>query len=556
MKLDSLRIKNFRTVTTEQILSLANGLTLVGPNNAGKTNVLMAVYMFFTGYENRNGYDHRVDLSFKEKSVKTSLTCHFSGDSQGDDKDIFDKLGKLRALLGQTDDSNEFSINVYFNGDNPVYQVYPGIKRPEGKSPQYSMAQKSFIQSVLDSFKCYYIPSKKSIDELYGEFVSPFIRLQVSKVLEEHVLKIRQSVSAISKSMNEVLGSNGLFDVKVGFDIPNGALSDLITGFDLHVSDPDQSSIYSKGMGVQAAVLLSSFKWITEQQKNVSVIWLIEEPETYMHPSLGAKASKILDGLTSISTVVKTTHAINFVPTDVSLVQGIVRAPKEKNSIVKRFTSHREATSAIRLSLGVKFSDYFGLASCNIFVEGETDRVYLEHVWRYLQPEMRAEYPYLDSRDRLIKDFTGVSDLKGFLKSNFGLLYNEVLIVSLFDGDKAGVEAVKELAHYAANKEYSFNANKEYVLTPGGHPIEGLFPDEWILAAYEHESAWFEGGAPIIDADDKLISFRVRDASKKPFMKFMLDLYDEDKTYESSQKFLALFKKINAAFAAQSDDLI
>ncbi|WP_161627634.1 ATP-dependent nuclease [Pseudomonas viridiflava] len=556
MKLDSLRIKNFRTVTTEQVLSLANGLTLVGPNNAGKTNVLMAVYMFFTGYENRNGYDHRVDLSFREKSVKTSLTCHFSGDPVGVDKEIFVKLGKLRTLLGQTDDSNEFSINVYFNGDNPVYQVYPGVKRPEGKSPQYSMAQKSFIQSVLDSFKCYYIPSKKSIDELYGEFVSPFIRLQVGKVLKDHVVRIRQSVSAISKSMNEVLVDNGLLNVSVGFDIPNGALSDLITGFDLHVSDPDQSSIYSKGMGIQAAVLLSSFKWITEQQNDVSVIWLIEEPETYMHPALGAKASRILDGLTSISTVVKTTHAINFVPADVRLVQGIVRASKQKNSIVRRFSSHREATAAIRLSLGVKFSDYFGLARVNVFVEGETDRMYLEHVWDCLLPEMRAQYPYLNSRDKLIKDFTGVSDLKGFLKSNFGLLHDEVLIVSLFDGDKAGVEAVKELAHYAANKDYSFNANKEYVLTPGGHPIEGLFPDDWILAACAHEPAWFEGGSPIIDSDDKLISFRVRDASKKAFMKFMFDLYEDDATYDSSQKFLALFKKINAAFAAQDEDLI
>lgn len=556
MRIDSLRIKNFRTITTEQVLNLANGLTLVGPNNAGKTNALMAVYMFFTGYENRHGYNHLTDLSYKDKSVKTSITCHFSGDPLGVDKELFEKLAKVRSLLGQSDEDNDFSINVYFNGDNPVYQVYPGVKRPEGKSPQYSTAQKLFIQSVLDSFKCYYIPSKKSIDELYSEFVSPFIRLQVGQVLKDHLPKIRQSVAAISKSMNSVLDGSGLGGVRVGFDIPNGALSDLISGFDLHVSDPDRSSIYSKGMGVQAAVLLSSFKWITEQQKNLNVIWLIEEPETYMHPSLGYKASKILDDLTSISTVVKTTHAINFVPSDVALVQGIVRSAKDKNSVVRRFNTHREATSSIRLSLGVKFSDYFGLSQHNIFVEGETDRLYLEHVWKYMQPEMKAHYPYLNARDRLIKDFTGVSDLKGFLKSNFGLLHGEVLIVSLFDGDKAGVDAVRELAGYASNKDYSFNANKEYILIPGGHPIEGLFPDEWIMAAYLHEPAWFDGSPPILDADEKLIAFKVRDTSKKAFMKFVLDLYDDDDTYDSSQKFFSLFKKIEAAFAAQDDDLV
>lgn len=549
MKIDSLRIKNFRTISTEQVLNISDGLTLVGPNNAGKTNALMALYMFFTGYDNKHGYNHLTDLSFGDKSVKTSLTCHFVGE-EGDD-DVLERLAKLRAYLKQDDDSNEFSINVYFSGDNPTYQVYPGVKRPEGKSPQYSMAQKAFIQAILDSFKCYYIPSKKSIDELYSEFVSPFIRLKVGHALEEHLPKIRNSVAAIAKSMNNVLVKNGLDDISVGFDIPNGAMSDLITGFDLHVSDPDKSSIYSKGMGVQAAVLLSSFKWITEQQRDLNVIWLIEEPETYMHPALAFQASKILDGLSAISTLIKTTHAINFVPSNIGLVQGVARIGKSKNTVVRAFTTHREATESIRKSLGVKFSDYFSLSKYNLFVEGETDKTYIEHVWGQMHDTQKELYPYLNSSDLLIRDFTGVSDLVGFLKSNFGLLQSEILSVSLFDGDKAGVDAARAMSSYCSNKDYSFNGNKEYVLVPGGHPIEGLFPDEWIMEAYDHEPAWFEGGAPIIDADEKLVYFKIRDASKKAFMIHVLKRYDADSTYESSQKFFSMFKIINAAFARQ-----
>ncbi|WP_158683254.1 AAA family ATPase, partial [Pseudomonas gingeri] len=72
MKIDSLRIKNFRTISTEQVLQVSDGLTLVGPNNAGKTNALLALYMFFTGYENNHSYNYLSDLTHGDKSVKTS----------------------------------------------------------------------------------------------------------------------------------------------------------------------------------------------------------------------------------------------------------------------------------------------------------------------------------------------------------------------------------------------------------------------------------------------------------------------------------------------------
>lgn len=551
VKLESLRIKNFRTITTEQLLTLSGGLTLVGPNNAGKTNALMALYMFFTGYDNRHGYNPNTDLSFADKSVKTSLTCHFSGDPDDVDAEAFEKLERLRSYLGISDPQDGFSINVYFNGFNPVYQVYPGVKRPEGKASQYSAAQKSFIQLVLDSFQCYYIPSKKSIDELYSQFVSPFIKMKVGQALAQHLSRIRQSVAAVAESMNSVLSVNGLDKITVGFDIPNGAINELVSGFDLHVSDPDTSSIYSKGMGVQAAVLLSSFKWITQQQDDKHVIWLIEEPETYMHPSLAFQSSKILNDLSTISTVVKTTHAINFVPTDINVVQGVTRQGKAQSTWIRQFSNHRDATHSIRESLGVKFSDYFALGRFTLFVEGETDKLYIEHIWNSMLDFQQANYPYLKSHDFLIKDFTGVPDLLGFLKANFGLLHQEICLVSLFDGDKAGVDASKNMAHFCSNKQYDFNSNREYVLLPDGREIEGLFPDGWIVDAYTHERAWFEI-SPVVDANDKLISFKIRDSSKKAFAKYMLDRYEGDSTYDGAEGFFKIFRVINRAMEIQA----
>ncbi|MFJ2363658.1 hypothetical protein ACIPIN_08125 [Pseudomonas sp. NPDC087697] len=241
-------------------------------------------------------------------------------------------------------------------------------------------------------------------------------------------------------------------------------------------------------------------------------------------------------------------------PINIGVVQGVTRLGRVNNTTVRSFSTHREATESIRRSLGVKFSDYFALSKFTLFVEGETDKAYIEYVWSAMQPSQKNQYPYLNSNELLIKDFTGVTDLVGFLKSNFGLLHDEICVVSLFDGDKAGVDAVRGLASYCSNKNFNFNGNREYVLIPGGHPIEGLFPGEWIVDAYEHEPVWFEGSPPIIDADEKLVSFKIRDGSKKAFMKYVLERYDDDNTYDSSERFFSLFKAINRAFELQDTE--
>lgn len=550
MKIKSFRIKSFRTITSEQEVNIDNGLTLVGPNNSGKTNTLIAIMAFFTDYESDFDYRPERDLPYSQKGVKTSITCTFTGDPDGAEKEIFDKLSKLRKMLSiDVDKKNEFSINVYFNGSKPVYQIHPGVKRPKGKSAQFSLAQKQFISSVLDVFQWYYIPSNKSIKELYEEFVTPFVRTRVAGVLEQYDTEIRNSIASLTDSMNEMLALNGLVEVNTSMEYPEKSMEGLISGLDLYVSDKSRSSIFEKGMGLQAAVLLSSFKWITEQHDNEHVIWLLEEPETFMHPSLAEKCSSIIDQLADISTVVKTTHSINFIPSNISKVQG-VGLGKDLNTVIHSYNSHLQATEEIRSSLGIKFSDYFGLSAKNIFLEGETDRLYIEKILESSKNMIPDPFPGLRTDDLLLKDFTGITDLKGFVKANYELIKKETALVSLVDGDEAGIKAVKELSGFFGNKG-GFNAGKDYILIPDRMAIESIFPNEWILEAYELEKVWFEPW--ILDANGNISYFAIRDKSKKAYLDFIFRKIDEQASFDWLTKSIALLQSVEKALSLHND---
>lgn len=555
MKLNTVRIKNFRTITSEQSIHIENGVTLVGANNSGKTNALLAIYYFFTGYENKHGYDFEKDLPFGTKRERTSITCVFDVNGARSDRDVLEKYAKLKLLLSDEDkvdgEVDSFSINLYFNRNVPVYQVFPGAKKPEGKSAQYSLAQKSLVVSVLDAMLCCYIPSNKSISQLYAEFVTPFIKKKVAEALAPHEQEIKKSVRALASSMNSTLRGSGLTNITAQFEYPNKTLENLISGFELYVKDSTASSIFSKGMGVQSAVLLSSFSWITRQQPNKSIIWLIEEPETYMHPTLASQSSKTLKALSLISTVVTTTHSLSFVPTNVNLVQGVV-VSSSGGTEIKRYKKINEATEDIRQSLGVKFSDYFGLAEYNVFVEGETDVQYLTNILEWMQLYDEDDYPLLNSASTVFKDFGGVSDLQGFVRSNYGLIREEVAAVSLFDGDPAGQKSVSALNGYFGTKG-GYDSNRDYVLIPGGLAIESLYPDEWIIEAAHNHRNWFSKW--IVDAAGNISSFDIKDEFKKSFMRKMFSNSDDATDWEFLVKWRVILDALENALNVQSASL-
>lgn len=550
MNFESLRIRNYRTLGTEQFVDLSNGLTIVGPNSSGKTNILKAIEMMFTGYDNVLGYEAKRDLTFGVSSGQTSLVAGFHGDRalDGDFFELYDELNKM--LEEPKGVGNVFSLYLSFSkSDKPLYRFFSNEKIKKEYQAQFSRKQITAVNLLIEKFVCHYVPSSKSISDLYATLLLPFIKRSVARVLADKIDDIDKNLSDISKNLDKQLEISGLSHIKAHFSLPNNSMDELIDRFEFHLSDPNKTSIDRKGMGIQASAILASFLWITEEESklNKSTIWLIEEPESYLHPQLAEACHRMLEQLRSGSLLVTTTHSLGFVSQDPRKVVGTEL--NNEHTRVIQYKSYVEATSSIRNALGVRFSDYYNLGLLNVFVEGKSDRETFQWFLNLVHPSDNGDYQWLCVRNAEFLDFTGVSGMEGFMKATYEYIANERPVVTILDGDPAGVKTRRVLQGYLGNKNVPFQANRDFISLHTGFSLEGLFPHEWIVAAHEESPGWF-GDEYSVDVEGKLQPFSMKnEKSKIQLRSYLIDKASNQDDQNWIARFVQVFDALDLALS-------
>ncbi|WP_298992962.1 ATP-dependent endonuclease [uncultured Pseudokineococcus sp.] len=527
MELQSLRVRNYRTIgATEQIINLGRaGAVLVGPNNSGKTNLLRAVQLFFTGHDNVYGYDRKNDLTFNAGNARTSLVATFSGDDNdksGNDWPIFEALDKLHARLGRARTSPTFSLSLQFaNSGVPTYQFFPNVKQPgdDATRMQFSRSQKQLVSDLLGRFSLHYVPSARSISDLYEELLVPFMVKRVAETIRPKLDDIQGVLDAVADRLNDSLGRAGLDHLHSSFRMPGDSLERLLTTFDFLVSDPGNTSIFRKGQGIQSTTFLASLLWVTEEEMRAGThsLWLLEEPESYLHPELSRNALTLLEELRQKAHLVLTTHSLGFVPQDARRVSG-TSLTSDGRTKVDQFRNYREATETLRASLGVAFSDFFNLDMLNLLLEGPSDVVAISWAIGRFSSDAEVDAKDVDKLDlpllaqAKLLDFGGVRHLAGFLRANYAFIRTERSAVAVFDGDEAGVKERSGLQRFFGQNHVPFEANRHYVSVRDRFAIEGLFPDEWVAEIYADHASWFDTYS--VDSAGDLEPYRIGDGHK------------------------------------------
>lgn len=517
MKITEIRISNYRSITDEQVINPTELTTLIGPNNSGKTNALKAICAFFGGYDNIYGYDKNKDLPADAKTKQTSIILTF--EIQDDQKWFWQSYDKLHQMHGTQRVNNKATLYLYYTLTNtPVYSFFANQKRPKEKQQEYSKILRNLVSDLLEKFNILYIPSEKSITDLYKQLLAPRISSKASSILSSVLIELKDELNKIGKSIDQTLKTSGIKSSSIQLEIPGGEMKNIVGEFSLQVTDSVKTSYTEKGRGLQAAIFYSSLHWVDEciKEEGQIPIWLIEEPESYMHPELAKNCQKILTYLSEKSLVFISTHSMQFLPKSTSGINSFAKTGVSTK--ITRFIKYEDACNSLKRSLGLRFSDYYGLNDSNVLFEGKWDIYIIKESLPKIKELAGKDYPLLSSSTLI--DKTGTSSIVGFLKATYEHIRKEVALVTVFDGDDAGIKARKELQGFFG-KNGGFNANSDFVSVRSGYPLEGVFPEKWILECHKENSEWFDPWS--VDATGNIEPFDIKDEKKSNYAKYMIE---------------------------------
>jgi len=549
MKIDEIRISNYRSIKNEQSIMFNVSTTLIGPNNSGKTNALRAIALLFGGYDNHFNYNQKIDLPFDRTSKQTSIIGTFNLDPS--EIWFWDKYDRLHELQGTSRENNTVTLYLYFTTSNtPVYNFFSNIKRPDDKKADYSKILRTLVTEFCERFQVVYIPSEKSIIDLYRQLLSPRVSAKAAVILGTAIQSLKDELKSIGNSITSTLINSGVTGSTVQLEVPDDNLENIVGEFSLSITDSVKTSYIHKGRGVQAAIFYASLHWVDERirEDGKTSIWLIEEPESYMHPELAKHCNQMLVNLATKSITVVSTHSMQFIPKEPTGIHSVTLL--DSSTQINRFIKYDEACNTLKKSLGLRFSDYYSLGDNNVLVEGKWDSLVIRATLNHIKKISSKELPHLSNAVIIEKD--GTTGLVGFLKAVYEHVRKEVAAVTVFDGDDAGIKARKELQGFF-NGRGEFLANKDFVSVRSGFPLEGIFPDDWISQCYTEHSGWFKSWS--VDAAGIIEPFSIEDNKKENYAKYMSDKVLNEVNPIRLDMLVNLMDVIDKALAKQHETL-
>lgn len=368
-----LIIENFRSIKKQEIeLSQINAF--VGPNNAGKSNIMKALNLIigetwpskrsfddkdFFNYEKSNPIKIEVHFDSPLTPIKgcNSLAYGFRLTFDGDDTEYhaIDNNGNVLKYF------NDKDIKVSNQLRDEVPLMYLGLDRQASqqiKATQwtlYGKLLKNIEKGISSTNKEQF---RKGIDSSYNSNIYPYLK-DMEGILKDYVkehtglyLNLRLSILDPMETLNNL----------------RPYLQEMQSSMEFDAED--------MGAGTQSALAIAIALAYAKIVRN-SVIIAIEEPELYLHPHGCRNFYKLLKELSQEGIqIVYTTHERSFV--DMSNFQSIHLVRKESgetkvcSAIGKNISSEDEIKNASKFDENL--NEVF-FANHVVLVEGFSDKI-------------------------------------------------------------------------------------------------------------------------------------------------------------------------------------
>jgi len=497
MKLEAVKIKNFRGYREEVTIPISNLTALIGKNDAGKTTVLEALEIFFN---NKQVNCEKDDLNINTTSNKIEITCVFSElptqiiidttqpTTLADEHllNINNQLEIKKVFVATVAKPRE---KIYIICNHPTIDNTNDLltlKRNELKARATSLAidessynasiNTSIRQAILanfpdlelmntellvdkeDSKKVYesiknYLPlfalfqsDRQSTDD-DKEVVDP-MKIAVQQALSELETELQYIKTQVKNKAIETANRTLTKLQEMSPELANQLIPDFKTEpkfdslFKLSIKSDDNISINKRGSGVRRLILLNFFRAEAERRRNSNntneVIFAFEEPETSQHPDHQEMLINAFLELsnTSNSQIILTTHT----PALAGLLPLESLRFIEDNNI--EFGTD-EIFEKIADTLGILADPISKSAKALLLVEGKGDVTFINHTAEQLKNAGHITHTFSEKRIAIVP-IGGCGNIKHWrtmqLANQFDIPY-----CVLLDSDKGTAEEAQNL---------------------------------------------------------------------------------------------------------------
>jgi putative ATP-dependent endonuclease of the OLD family len=555
MKLSSIHVKNFRTL--EDVTVCFNGFytAISGQNNAGKTTLLRAIRQTFRDnsreiyfYRRRDEVTYRDDLTQWAKKDEDITFNYVVAVSPTEDPGLFQFIEKFNEeKLPEQDAKLQVQVSHQAN-EETLCTCWVNDKELS------TYASKEVLQKLKSSSLAFMHDSAHAFSPIYGAGGRHLHELTFTteelKDISQELARVQTKIKKISKAhkteLSELLGHLEE-KYEVDFSIPEGMFTGSIP-FAVNLRDKNVDiplNDWGSGTKNRTQIMMSILQATRIRSKpdenKITPIILIEEPESFLHPSAQAEFGRVLIDLANelqIQTIV-TTHSPYM----------LCQSNAQSNVLLGRRTSYRKtkSTEVIEVEddnwmepfgniLGLNNAEFspwkdvlFSGKQCVLLVEGAIDKSYFEHIHSLAFTDLVLP------KGLEIVPYEGKDALKNSILLKFIIdKFKKVLVT--FDLD-AKSELERTMSQVGLVENTGFLAVGS--MKPGKQCIEGLLPDRVLSKVYSANTDLVMALTSAETKDRKL--------AKSSLKQKLLTEFKADRTIarEELKPFLPVFKALS-----------
>lgn len=353
MKIKTVNIQGFRSIKEPMQIQLEQVNALIGANNCGKSNILSAIYRVLgRDWVTKNSF---FDNDVHNEDFDTDIIIDFEFDEPfqyEQFKGFFVEIPKVRFVytrykVGVSAGQRRLEKQCLQLNDKPVFGFKSKPKK--GEAPQM-FPLTTIPQELQESFPVIFIGTDRNLrnqlpgsrnsilgtlmKDINADFENPENLIEVGKpgsgkmiprlerfkqAIDEAIRTLKtEEFNALEKAIKEnALKQLGFNPETEGekLDLYFNPLSSLefYKSLEIFVNEHDDNvNATELGAGFQNAIVLAILKAF-EDRKKQGALFLIEEPEMYLHPQMQRSLYKTIRQIGESNQVIYITHSPHFV---------------------------------------------------------------------------------------------------------------------------------------------------------------------------------------------------------------------------------------------------